>query len=141
VALLDVNDAFGPEMMDPLVIDRRLQAVGANGRVVITTTRIDPKPLGVIVPKDSVIGGNFILREPDEQHRGAALVVFTTFRLQGVAAIDEEAVQFQPDVLWFNGDPYVVGLINDFSQWGRGFIQAELSSMASVDYPPDTDHA
>ncbi len=134
MASLDVSDAFDGSFLDPLTIDRQLQVVDNFGGVSVTLQRVSPAPYGVIVPKDSVIGGNFVLREADMEYRGAALVVFTQFRLR--SASKDSANPYLPDIVYFNGDPYLVGLINDFSIWGAGFIQAELSSMASVDNAP-----
>lgn len=132
--LLDVSEVLSdPLFTEPMNVYRRTETVGSNGRTVITRTRVRPVPTGVIMPKDSVIGGNAIQRNPDEQHRGSALLIYTQFRLRGPSP------GFQPDVVVWNGDDYVVTLVNDYSHYGAGYIQVELSSMTSVDNPPSED--
>lgn len=136
MAAIDVSDLLeDPDFASALAILRRSELVGDNGRTVITETAILPAPMGVVMPKDSVIGGNAIERAPDMQYRGAALLCYTKFRLRG-PSLDANGQEWQPDVVVWNGNRYVVTLINDYAHFGQGYIQAELSSMDGVDEPP-----
>jgi hypothetical protein len=128
---LDVSSLLlDPDFAQRLTIERRTDQVGANGRTVQTPQIITPKPIGVVLPVDTAIGGNALERNPDEQHRGAALEIITKFRLQGPAP------GFQPDVLVYEGNRYIITIVNTLSKYGAGFIRAECSSMDSVDNPP-----
>jgi hypothetical protein len=129
--LLDVSSLLlDPDFAQPLTIERRTEVVGSNGRATITSQIVLPAPYGVILPVDTAIGGNALERGPDEQHRGAALEVITRFRLQGPSP------SFQPDVIVYEGNRYVITIVNTLTKYGAGFIRAECSSMDSVDNPP-----
>lgn len=134
MADLDVTDLFlDPDFAMTVTVQRRLETVGGGGRSALTVTTFDDV-VAYVVPVDTRIGGNALERGTDEQHRGAALQIITTFRLRGPSQDGADA--YQPDVVIYNGDPYIVDVVNDFSKWGAGFIRAELSSMDSVDAPP-----
>lgn len=129
--LIDVSDLLlDPDFAQALTIQRRVEVVGTNGRTTITPTTISPAPFGVILPVDTAIGGNALERGSDQQHRGAALEVITKFRLQGPAP------GFQPDVIVYDGNSYVVTIVNTLTRYGAGFMRAECSSMDSVDNTP-----
>lgn len=128
---IDVSEVLSdPDFCEELIILRRTSVENIHGRAVITPTEISPRPLGIVITKDTAIGGNVIERTPEAQYRGAALDVYTTFRLRGPAP------GYQPDVVMWNGDPYVVTLINDFSNFGRGYIHADCTSLTSIDQAP-----
>jgi galactose-6-phosphate isomerase len=57
------------------------------------------------------------------------IVVHTTFRLRGPTR------GFQPDVVIWNGNRYVVRDIRDWTQFGVGYIRAECESMSHLDHP------
>ncbi len=129
--MLDVSDVLlDPMFAEALTIERRTDDVGSNGRVTSISQIITPQPFGVVVPVDTAIGGNALERTPDEQHRGAALEVYTTFRLRGPSP------DGQPDIIIYDGSQYIVTIINTFARFGAGFIKAECSSMNSIDDPP-----
>lgn len=128
---LDVSELlFDPDFAEVLTIQRRTDDVRPNGRTLVRNTTIFPAPFGVVLPKDTAIGGNEIERAPDGQYRGAALTVHTAFRLRCLSPNN------QPDVLIWDGDPYVCTLVNNYSHFGAGFVEAEFTSMSAVDQPP-----
>lgn len=128
---LDVSDIIlDPMFAERLTIERRPETVGNNGRTTQLPQVITPKPIGVVLPIDTAIGGNALERTPDEQHRGAQLEVHTKFRLRGPSP------NYQPDVLVYEGNRYVVTIVNNYSKYGAGFIKAEVTSMDAIDNPP-----
>ncbi len=62
---------------------------------------------------------------------GRNLVIVTKFRLRGPAK--DGSTQYQPDLITWEGDSYVVKTIDPYPQYGAGFIQAIVGSMDSVD--------
>ena len=61
--------------------------------------------------------------------------VTTTFMLRGPSK-DVTMQNFQPDIVIWKGDSYVVRALDDFSQYGAGMVTAECSSIDYVDSPP-----
>jgi hypothetical protein len=131
VPLLDVSDLLlDPDFSEELTIQRRADTVGDNGRTSKGSIQIVPRPYGVVLPKDTWIGGNELERQPEGQFRGAALTVHSQFRFRSTAQ------GFQPDILIWNGDPYVCTLVNNYSHYGQGFTEAEFTSISTNDEPP-----
>lgn len=134
--LLDVSDLLSdPDLCEPLTIIRREQKINDLGRAVLLQTTISPAPYGSIQSKDTAIGGNQLERQPEGQYRAAAFDVYTQFALRG-PAVDGCGQDWQPDVIMFNGDPYVVTLINDYTHFGAGYVHAEIASMSQIDQAP-----
>lgn len=128
---LDVSELLlDPDFAEPLTIQRRVDNVRPNGRNAIAWNTVFPAPYGVVLPKDTALAGNELERAPDGQYRGAALTVHTKFRLRGPSP------GYQPDVMVWEGDPYVCTLVNNYSHYGAGFVQAEFTSMPTIDHPP-----
>lgn len=127
--MIDVSDLLlDIDLAEPLTIYRQAESL-VDGRTVITRTPITGQ-FGSVQPKDSAIGGNEITIAPEGEFRGAALTVHTKFRFRSVAA------GFQPDILTWNGDDYKCVLLNNWSHYGAGYIEAEFASMIMQDTPP-----
>ena len=128
---LDASEAMTePLFLQRITIIRRTETIGTNGRAIETPYAITPRPWGVVLPVDTAIGGNALERTPDAQYRGAAFEIHSRFRIRGPSP------GYEPDVFFYNGDYYVVTIVNDYSQYGRGFIKAEVSSTDPIDNPP-----
>jgi hypothetical protein len=136
---LDVSELLTDDLFTETVTVLRRKETLVKGRPVLTVTTFSGV-LASIQPKDTVIGGNFVERAPDMEYRGSNLIAYTKFRLRGVAlqAVPSQPdADYQPDVVIWNGDHFLVGLTNDFSHFGAGYMQAELVSTEAVDYAPD----
>lgn len=132
--LLDVSELLSdPLFVETVTVLRRKQVL-VKGRPSITAATI-PNVVGSIQPKDTTIGGNFIERAPDMEYRGSNLLFYTTFRIRGVTK--QATDDYLPDVVIWNGDHFLVGLTNDYTHYGAGFMEAELESTEAVDYAPD----
>ena len=44
----------------------------------------------------------------------------------------------QPDIIRWRGNNFIVRALQDYSQYRRGFVQAEASSIDSQNLPPDS---
>jgi hypothetical protein len=134
---LDVSDLLTDDLFtETVTVLRREQIIDpATGR---TTTNVKPyyNVPASIQPKDTAIGGNFIERGPGGIYRGSNLNIYTGFRLRSVSQ-EGSAVQYQPDLVIWNGDAFSVALTNDWSHYGAGFMHAELESTEMIDWAPD----
>lgn len=122
-----------PMMLDSFTVNRRQQSVnnfGESSTAVTPTTNVR----GVVYPSDE----NDLRRLADIGYQAKAITVITRFALRGASETGSGAgeVQYQPDVVVWNGDSFIVRLIEDMSNYGPGFVKALCSSMDSVDQPP-----
>jgi len=129
---IDVTDVLGdPEIAgEPFIVIRRKVVVGSNGRNIITGTRMNA--VGAITPTSD----NALVREAAFQAQAKTMMVVTTFQIRGPSK-DRTAqgveLQFMPDVIIWRGDSYEPVVVNDFSRYGGGFIQADCMSVDYVD--------
>lgn len=134
--MLDVSAVLtSPMLMDTFLVNRRTQTVNNFG---IASTTIQPFPglFGVVYPSNE----NELKRLPDLQVQEKAITVITRFALRGEAETSANpAVSFQPDIVVWGGDNFVVRKIEDWSQYGPGFILAICTSIDLVDAPPVTE--
>lgn len=133
MAEIDVSDIIADGFIsgDSFTVIRRLETVSDFGRVVITETRIPA--FGQVTPT----GDNSLVRAEAYQTQANTIKVITNFPLRGPAK-DSAGNQYQPDVVEWRGAPYVVRVLNDYSAFGVGFVEAECSSMALIDPAPGT---
>lgn len=108
---------------------RRQETVGANGVSTVAATNLTA--VGSITPT----GDNSLLREEAFQTGAKTIKVITPFRLRG-ASKDAGGNSFQPDIVVWNGDNFLVRIVNDWTPFGAGFIEAECSSFDFIDLAP-----
>lgn len=133
---VDVNDVFGPDVCDTIVVVRRSQTM-VKGRAVITE-----KNLGSVQAVIGPIGPDDLQRLPEGEYFNKAIQIITPFRLQGVAK-DELGNDMLPDHVLWHGSVYVIQTLDDFAGYGRGFISATATSISTVDpqIPPAVGNA
>jgi len=121
VSSLDVSDLLS----DPDVagvgfsVIRRKETVGNNGRPTLTTTQTDNLS-GAVYPS----GDNSLTREEAFSTQTNSITVVTKFRLRG-AGKDANGDTYQPDIVLYAGDHFLVRVVNDFTKFGAGFVEAE----------------
>lgn len=129
---IDVTDV----LLDPMIagesfsVIRRAEIVNDYGESVQTTQTI-PNVVGSVVP----LGSNSLLREEAFQTNDKTIRVLTSFRLRGPS---KSAVlqNYQPDIIVWKGDNFVVRTLEDYTQYGAGMVDAECSSIDLVDQAP-----
>lgn len=126
---LDVNDAFGPEFLDDIVVNRIDEAIDPHGRVIRTTTSTATQ--AVVLPTSP----DDLQRLPEEEYTLKSIALYSPFRLQSVADPGTGANQ-QPDEVVWHGSTYVVRVVDDYTGYGRGFTHAIAVSIDAVDPPP-----
>ena len=117
---LDVTDLF----FDPMIagekfnVVRRQESINPFGEGVLTLTTYEN------------IKGQVAPYKPFNLNREAAyttqektLQVITTFKLFG-ASKDQINRNYQPDLIFWKNDYYIVSELEDYSQYGAGFVSA-----------------
>jgi hypothetical protein len=131
MSLLDVDDVILDPYVggEPFTVLRRLETVGEDGRVVLATQKL--RMIGHISPT----APNSLVRETAYQMQRSSITVITTYPLMGPAR--DNGSRWQPDVVLWHTSFYVVAEVNDWSNWGRGFIEAHCTSMQSIESEPN----
>jgi galactose-6-phosphate isomerase len=127
---LDVTDVLlDPDFCETLTVLRRAEGVSSKGRVTTTETTITPAPVGVVIAQSD----QPIQRGPDQQNLPRLIEIHTPFRLRSASKDPISGAVYQPDIIVWGGDRFVVNKTMDFSRYGRGFIQADCSSQDLID--------
>lgn len=123
--LLGVSDLLvDPDLADTFTVIRRIETVDATGRATVQE-QFFRKVYGVV----TMGSPNDLERRDDYQNMTRSLTVVTKFQLRG-------AVQgYQPDIVEWRGTRHLVKHVSPYPHFGRGFSQAECSSMANMDAP------
>jgi hypothetical protein len=141
MSLIDVTDV----LFDPLVagqifsVVRRQETVNDSGEGVQSQEVIE-SVVGAIFP----VGENSLIREVAAQSQARTIEVVTTFRLRpasvtpavstsgppppqfpGTLPGPPAGVTWQPDLVYWNGDYFLVSTVEEYTQYGRGFIAAQ----------------
>lgn len=114
-----------PMLVDGFVAQRRPSPVNTDGRARPYVAAAY-QAYGIV----HVIGPSSLERRPDEQHAQKTIQVITPFRLQGPTE------GFQPDLVIWHGDTYIVNSVEDYSNLGPGWVLAVAGSWDSVEAPP-----
>ena len=129
MALLDVSldTMFDPNFLDGFVVNRRQEVVGNNGRSSLTITPYNAQ--GVVTSSSP----NEMEKLDGYQIGNRGISIVTNFQLQG------EVTGYQPDVIVWRGDNYVVKHIDYYPQFGSGFYQVECLSIDKTDIVPSVN--
>ena len=146
--MIDMDDLVGdPDFFQPMTVYRR-EIVYTNGKPSWTPIVWSPSPSASIQS-----GANpELLREQDRATTANMITVYTDFRLvcegdtwggttdpEAVAETDAfgneilpNATQFKPDIVFYKGTPYEVFLVNDWTDYGAGFVTAIARQVSSA---------
>lgn len=83
------------------------------------------------------LGDNSLLREEQYTTGKNGLTVWSNFRMFN-ASRTLLGVTYQPDLILFDGNYYIVRLLNEWTQWGAGFTMAECIGFDYVQTPPNS---
>lgn len=113
MASIDISFLLSdPDFADTLTARSLVQSVGSNGRADSTAT--DADFVGVAFPGT----GNLLVRVPDGERVSADMTVVTTHTLS--SGSDGNPAD---EVVW-RGSRYTVKSVQDYSNWGAGFVLA-----------------
>src|SRR5579871_6678910 len=99
---------------------RRFETVNSYGESTVTTKQYPA--VGSVTPG----GDNSLSREDAFQTEAKTITVVTAFLLRGPST-NPAGQNFQPDIVVWRGDSYVVRSLNDYSRYGAGLVEAECS--------------
>ncbi len=111
------------------VVVRRRSWTDVNGIAQKSEQRIPA--LGSVTPT----GDNSLDREDAFQLQSKTLLVITKFFLRA-AASDEDGFQWQPDLVFWQDDYFLVSAIEDYTQFNSGFVAATCQSFDYLGDPP-----
>lgn len=128
---IDVTDILADSFIsnEAFWVFRRLQKVNNHGRTEIQSAWLPAA--GSIYPT----GDNSLVRQEAFQVQANTITVVTPFRLRGQAQTPQ-GDNYQPDLVYWDLDFYMVKKLNDYSKYGVGFMEAECSSIQFNDRPP-----
>lgn len=92
--------------------------------------------LGPFIGACQPLGDNSLLREEQFSTGKNGITVWTSFRLYS-ASRTTAGVTYQPDLIVFENDYYIVRLLDKWTQWGEGFVRAECIGYDFVQTTPD----
>lgn len=126
---LALDTVFDPLLNDSFSRVRRLESRNAQGRsqVVSTTT---PNLNGVVTMNEDIedIRNEF----PEVQYATRVISVVTAANFQA-AVKDAQGQSYQPDLIVWRGDNYVVLRVSPYPQFGIGWHQVVAMSIDKVD--------
>ena len=127
---LDFSDILSdPDIAgESFSVIRRQEIVDSYGNVSTVNTTFPA--VGQITP----IGDNSVIRDAAFIAMSNAIHVVTTFRLQGPAGYGGET--YQPDVIVWHGGNYIVKTLNELTNYGGGFVEADCMSIDLVSPGP-----
>lgn len=130
--MMDISVALtNPYTLDVFDVLRREEQVGTKGSVIVLPTTIKAVP-GVVHPA----GAQDLERLSDDQRARKTIAVITKFALRGDS--QEDGQNYQPDYVVWQGNNYVVMDVEDYSQYGPGFIKVLASITDMVATAPET---
>lgn len=123
---LDVSDIpVCAEFGDTFDVLRRPEQITQFGRVTLGP-EVRATMVGTIYPT----GDNSLVRQEDFQRGAKTLTIVTPYRLR------TGGPGYQPDFVMYRSVVYVVRSVEDYTQYGAGFVAAECSSIESIESPP-----
>lgn len=115
---------------ESFVVIRRTELVNIFGERTNPYGNKRELAIGSVTPT----GENSLVREEGFQTQTKTIKVITPTLLRGTAKYAGQ--KFDPDIVLWRGDYYVVRTVEDYSQYGVGMIEAECSSTDYVEQPP-----
>lgn len=121
---LDMSEALlEPMFQDSFIVVRRATSTNAFGETTITAT--SASAIGIVTIK----GDEDLDRGADEQHAAKTIEVITRYPMR-------TATQgFQPDIVQWHGDNFIVQSIEDYSGYGKGWFDVLATSIDFLDLP------
>lgn len=130
---LDVSSVLlDPQFADTYSVTRREQTVGNDGLVATSNTTVNN-----IVGVFTMASPNDLERLDDHQRMGRVMSLITQYRLRGPSLTGSK--QWQPDIITFLGDTFVVSTVEPYTRYGAGFVQAIITSIDAIDPAPGAE--
>ncbi len=125
--LLDVNDVItDPDFAQDFTVVRFVRTVSAQGLTIDSPGLF--ATYGVILP----LSGAQLAMLPEAERVGSYITVITPFKLVALSATTA------PDHVQWHGQDYLIRSVNDWTDWGQGFVSAigQLTGAMVADASP-----
>lgn len=132
MSFLDVTDL----LLDPDIAGQSFTVIRRRGQVNSSGQGVPAQPPEIITPvygQVTPLGDNSLLREVTFQTQQKGVQVITQFRLRGATAELTTGQQFQPDLVFWKNDYFIVSTVNEFTQYGGGLVVAECVELDYTD--------
>jgi galactose-6-phosphate isomerase len=106
-----------PGFNDPLIVVRRAETVDVKGRSQVAISRL--YGYGVVC----AIGPNELMRPTDYDSSNKIISIVTPLTLRS------DAFGFKPDIVFWQGDSYLVREVDDYSGYGPGWVNVTAVEM------------
>lgn len=127
---LDVSFMLSdPMLSETVTVTRRLDAISTKGRTQKTVEQVFDDVVGVITQSDP----SDLIRGEQGQLLPRVITFCTTFAIRGPSVDRTTGVKYQPDVITWNGNDYVVIGFSPYPSFGQGVYEVTAQSTASVD--------
>jgi galactose-6-phosphate isomerase len=129
---LDVSDAFDGSFLDDITVVRQTQIVDQYGWVTVTPRVFSIKAVVVAASP------NDLARLPEEEYMNKAISVaaIADQNSDGSAVLQGPSDLTLPDEIIWHGSRFIVRTVDDYSGYGRGFVNVTAVSIDAVDPPP-----
>lgn len=119
-----------PYLADSVSVIRRQETLTTSGRNTLSPVTTNNVPAIV-----DVTGDNSLDRPFDGERQKKEIDVYTRFALRG-ASLDN--MNWQPDLVLWHGDQFVVKTTEDWGAYGEGWTKAHCVSEDMTQVPPLT---
>lgn len=121
-----------PMLVDTFNVIRRNETVNNSGESVLGLTATIGV-YGVVKPI-----GDRLDRKADADSDQKDLRIFTKFALRG-SARDGVPTNWKPDLVFWQGNNFIVVNVRDWGRYGVGYIAAECNALELVSMPPQVN--
>jgi len=121
-----------PMLVDTFNVIRRTETVNNSGESVLGLTAT-VGVYGVVKPI-----GDRLDRKADADSDQKDLRIFTKFALRG-SARDGVPTDWKPDLVFWQGNNFIVVNVIDWGRYGVGYIAAECNALELVSMPPQVN--
>ena len=134
MAMMDMTVALtNPYTQTAFDVLRRKQITNNFGEAK-KEIEIVPGVRGVLYPE----GSNDLDRKSDAQLQTKTITVLTMFAMRGESESANSGGKFQPDVIRWNANHFLVKRVEDYSKYARGFVKVTAHSFDMIDQAPVT---
>jgi len=121
-----------PMLVDTFNVIRRVETENNSGLVSIAPTATIGV-YGIVKPI-----GDRLDRKADADSDQKDLRIFTKFALRG-SARDGVPTDWKPDLVFWQGNNFIVVNVRDWGRYGVGYIAAECNALELVSMPPQVN--
>jgi len=121
-----------PMLVDTFNVIRRAENVNNSGESILGLTAT-VGVYGVVKPI-----GDRLDRKADADSDQKDLRIFTKFALRGEAR-DGVPTNWKPDLVFWQGNNFIVVNVRDWGRYGVGYIAAECNALELVSMPPQVN--